>query len=157
MNKTAGEPITLLPIGQVHSERDELSDEGWGEIISEIVMYPPFKEGLTGIEQFSHAIVLFWMDRAKFEQERHILRRPQGRDDMPELGIFAQRAKDRPNPIGVTTVRIVEVLPGRMLVRGLDAINGTQVLDIKPYYGCFDTGETAREPEWVKRLMTAYF
>lgn len=76
---------------------------------------------------------------------------------MPEVGIFAQRAKDRPNPIGITAVQIVEVLPDCLVVRGLDAIDGTPVLDIKPYVPAYDRVAEAKVPEWADRLMDGYF
>ena len=76
---------------------------------------------------------------------------------MPELGIFAQRAKDRPNPLGITVVKLERVTPLGLLVRGLDAIDGTPILDVKPYFPQFDSAEGARVPEWVGRLMKGYF
>jgi tRNA-Thr(GGU) m(6)t(6)A37 methyltransferase TsaA len=84
-------------------------------------------------------------------------RRPQGREDMPEIGIFAQRARHRPNPIGVTAVRLLRRDKNRLVVQGLDAINGTPVVDVKPYVPQFDTVESPRVPEWVARLMVKYF
>lgn len=76
---------------------------------------------------------------------------------MPEVGIFAQRAKDRPNPLGITAVSIVRVESGVLVVRGLDAINGTPVVDVKPYYPAYDRVMNAAVPEWVNRLMEGYF
>jgi len=76
---------------------------------------------------------------------------------MPEVGIFAQRAKDRPNPLGITAVSIVGVESGVLVVRGLDAIDGTPVVDVKPYYPAYDRIMDASVPEWVERLMKGYF
>ena len=76
---------------------------------------------------------------------------------MPKVGIFSQRAKNRPNPIGVTAAEIVAVGHDYLVVRGLDAIDGTPILDIKPYYPHFDRIEAPRVPEWVDRLMKGYF
>ena len=73
------------------------------------------------------------------------------------LGVFAQRGRMRPNPVGVTAVAIARLEPGRLTVRGLDAVNGTPVLDIKPYVPVFDRVEGARTPEWIDRLMVGYF
>lgn len=75
---------------------------------------------------------------------------------MPLLGIFSQRTKDHPNPIGVTTVEILAVSENSITVRGLDALNGTPVLDIKPYFPVFDKRE-AKTPDWVDVLMDQYF
>jgi tRNA (Thr-GGU) A37 N-methylase len=76
---------------------------------------------------------------------------------MPEVGLFAQRARHRPNPIGVTAVKLLRRDKNRLFVEGLDAINGTPVLDVKPYVPAYDTVEAARIPEWVTRLMERYF
>lgn len=76
---------------------------------------------------------------------------------MPLVGIFAQRAKDRPNPIGITAVSLLSVTSDSVFVRGLDAIDGTPVLDLKPYYPQYDCMDGAIVPEWVVRLMEGYF
>jgi len=76
---------------------------------------------------------------------------------MPRLGIFAQRARHRPNPIGVTTVTIERVQDGVLTVRGLDAIDGTPVLDVKPHVPVYDAPTRPRVPEWIDRLMAGYF
>ena len=76
---------------------------------------------------------------------------------MPLLEIFSQRAKDRPNPIGITAVRLIRAAMDHLDVQGLDAINGTPVLDIKPYYPLCDRIENPRIPQWVAKLMKDYF
>jgi tRNA-Thr(GGU) m(6)t(6)A37 methyltransferase TsaA len=76
---------------------------------------------------------------------------------MPVLGIFAQRAKHRPNPIGITAVQLLSVKDNIITVKGLDAIDGTPVIDIKPYFPQYDRVEKAKIPEWVSRLMVNYF
>jgi len=101
--------------------------------------------------------VIAWLHGASFEPARHLVRRPRGQADMPELGIFAQRAKNRPNPLGVTVVELVAVEPDGIRVRGLDAIDGTPIVDLKPYFPEFDSARDARVPEWVGRLMRGYF
>ena len=97
------------------------------------------------------------MHKSSFAPETDLVRRPQGRSDMPESGIFAQRAKHRPNPIGVTAVELVSVHGNVVTVKGLDAIDGTPVLDIKPYFPVYDRVEKAFVPEGVHRLMIGYF
>jgi len=144
-------------IGTVYNEVKEPTDQGWGPVLSEIVLDESLADGLDGIEQFSHLLVLFWMHRAAEAEPVRMRRRPQGREDMPELGIFAQRARHRPNPIGITTVELVSREKNRLVVRGLDAINGTPILDIKPYVPAYDAAGSPRVPEWIGRLMTAYF
>jgi tRNA-Thr(GGU) m(6)t(6)A37 methyltransferase TsaA len=145
------------PIGVVHSPIREVRDENWGGVESDIELFSPYVRGLEGLEEFSHLRVVFWLHQADFDPERDLIRRPQGRADMPDTGIFAQRAKHRPNPIGITAVSIVEVGENRVRVRGLDAIDGTPVLDLKPYVPAFDQVEGVRTPDWLNRLMEAYF
>ena len=148
--------IELQPIGFVRNEVKDRKDVSWGEDTSAIVLEEQYYSGLKGLEDFSHAIILFHLDRAKYEKEKHLQRRPQNRDDMPLVCIFAQRGKDRPNQIGMTSVEIVSVSEDTLVVKGLDAIDGTPVLDIKPYYPTYDKRD-ASVPEWVDRLMEHYF
>ena len=101
-------------------------------------------------------IILYWLDQACYVPEKHLQRRPQNREDMPLVGIFSQRGKDRPNRIGMTSVEIVSVSEDALVVKGLDAVDGTPVLDIKPYYPVYDKKD-ASAPEWVDRLMEHYF
>lgn len=144
-------------IGVIHNEVREPTDEGWGQVISEIILDDPLADGLDGIEAFSHVLVVYWMHRAAEAEPVRMRRRPRGWQDMPEVGIFAQRARHRPNAIGVTAVRLLRREKNRLLVRGLDAIHGTPVVDVKPYVPQFDAAEGARVPEWMDRLMEGYF
>jgi tRNA (adenine37-N6)-methyltransferase len=147
----------LTVIGRVRSPVKEQSDEGWGQFLARIEMEEPYRAGLQGLEDFSHAVILTYLHQAGFDPAKHLVRRPRGLASMPELGIFAQRAKDRPNPIGLSVVEILAVQAGALLVRGLDAIDGTPVLDIKPYFPVFDRPREARAPAWVDELMQGYF
>jgi tRNA-Thr(GGU) m(6)t(6)A37 methyltransferase TsaA len=147
--------ISVEPIGYVVNTVEEPVDSGWGEIESRLVLREALSPALVGLEEFSHVLVVYWMHWAvPLEVLR---RRPQGREDMPEVGLLAQRSKHRPNPIGVTVVTLVSVRDGELVVRGLDAINGTPVLDIKPHYPEYDSPPGAHVPEWVRRLMKGYF
>ena len=150
------EKIMLTPIGTVKNSVKNRKDSSWGDDVSLIILDEQYACGLKGLEEFSHAVILFHLDQAKYEKERHLQRRPQNRDDMPLVGIFSQRGKDRPNRIGMTSVVIVSVEEGTLAVKGLDAIDGTPVLDIKPYYPAYDKKD-ASVPEWVDRLMAHYF
>ena len=147
----------LEPIGIVKSRSTEAVDTGWGQVISEIHVNETCAEGLIGLDLFSHAVVVFFMHESSFDASSPLTRRPRGRDDMPLLGIFAQRSKHRPNPIGITPVELLEVKDNIVKVQGLDAIDGTPVLDIKPYVPAFDRVENATVPEWIDRLMVGYF
>jgi tRNA-Thr(GGU) m(6)t(6)A37 methyltransferase TsaA len=149
--------MNFKPIGVVKSTSTEPVDENWGHVVSEIHLAEALAQGLRGLEQFSHLIVVFWMHQATFNLSTDLVRRPRGRADMPELGIFAQRAKHRPNPIGVTAVELVGTAGNVLKVKGLDAIDGTPVLDLKPYVPVFDRMDKAIVPEWMDRLMEGYF
>ena len=148
--------ITLKPVAFVKSGVKERKDVGWGADVSTILLDETYVGGLAGLSGFSHALIVTYLDQAKFDREKHLKRRPQNRPDMPLTGIFAQRGKDRPNQIGVTAVEILAVSQDALTVRGLDAIDGTPVLDIKPYFPMYDKRE-ASVPEWVPRLMEHYF
>ncbi len=147
----------LRTIGVVRSPVKDPVDEGWGTIESQILLEPELRDGLRGLGEFSHVMVVSLLHGARFEPERHLVRRPRGLAEMPEIGIFAQRAKDRPNPIGITVCPLVRVDDDGVTVTGLDAIDGTPILDLKPYFPVFDTAPNARVPEWVDRLMAGYF
>lgn len=147
--------VSMEPIGQVVNEVSTPVDRGWASVESKIVLREELAPALAGLADFSHALVVFWMHRTG--PVERLQRRPQGREDMPERGILAQRARHRPNPIGVSSVVITGIEKNVLRVKGLDAINGTPVLDIKPYYPVYDSRAEARVPEWVDRLMADYF
>lgn len=149
--------IRMEQIGVVHNSVEHRKDTSWGEDISEIIIDESLSGGLDGLSDFSHAIIIYYLDKANFIKDKHLQRRPQNREDMPLVGIFSQRGKDRPNHIGLTAVQIVSVNGNILRVKGLDAVNGTPVLDIKPYYPMYDCKENATVPEWVERLMEHYF
>jgi tRNA-Thr(GGU) m(6)t(6)A37 methyltransferase TsaA len=149
--------LTMTPIGVVRAPITEGKDEGWGEVRSELHVDAALADGLQGIEPFSHLLVVYWMHQATFTPATDLRRRPRGRADMPELGIFAQRAKHRPNPIGITAVRLLGRRGNVLDVAGLDAIDGTPLLDLKPYFAAFDRVEAPVAPEWTERLMRGYF
>lgn len=153
----AMDDVEARPIGIVKCAVLEGRDDDWGEVVSELHLDHNLIPGLSGLDQFSHALVVYWMHESSFDADRDLVRRPRGREDMPRVGIFAQRAKHRPNPIGVTAVRIVGVQGAVVTVKGLDAIDGTPVLDVKPYVPAFDTRVDATVPDWMKRLMEGYF
>lgn len=150
------EEIKMSPIGFVKNSVKIKKDVSWGEDTSVIEFKEEYHSGLKGLEDFSHAIILFYLDKASYDSKKHLNRRPQNRDDMPLVGIFSQRGKDRPNRIGETTVKIVSVSDSTLTVKSLDAIDGTAILDIKPYYPAYDRKD-ASVPEWVDRLMEHYF
>jgi tRNA-Thr(GGU) m(6)t(6)A37 methyltransferase TsaA len=147
----------LVPIGFVGNAVRETVDDNWGSVVSRLTLEPQFSGGIRHLDQFSHAIIVTYLHRSTFDPAKHLLRRPRGLDSMPEVGIFSQRAKDRPNPIGITAVKIVTVGDDYVDVQGLDAIDGTPIIDIKPYFLQFDCVPTAKTPPWVDELMKNYF
>ncbi|RPJ06029.1 MAG: tRNA (N6-threonylcarbamoyladenosine(37)-N6)-methyltransferase TrmO [Spirochaetaceae bacterium] len=149
--------IEMHPIGFVRSPVKEGVDSGWGYVVSDIFLDVKYAAGLKGLNDFSHAVVVFFMHEATFDAKQDLVRQPRGLADMPRLGIFAQRAKHRPNPIGITAVEITGFKDNILSVRGLDTIDNTPVLDIKPYFPVYDSRPEARVPEWVDRLMKGYF
>jgi len=149
--------IEFDSIGLVANNIEIKKDNNWGSDVSKIILDEQYEHGLTGLSDFSHLIVIYYLDKADFNMEKHLVRRPQGREDMPMVGIFSQRAKDRPNPIGITSVEIINIDKNIITVKGLDAVNNTPILDIKPYYPMYDCKNNAIIPEWVVRLMEHYF
>jgi tRNA (Thr-GGU) A37 N-methylase len=145
-------------IGQVEGARDDLEDDYWGGQESCIVLsagIPP--EALQGIETFSHVEVLFLFDRVAESKVVLGARHPRNNRDWPEVGIFAQRAKARPNRIGSTICRVLRRDGPRLYVAELDAVAGTPVLDLKPVMAEFlPRGET-RQPDWSRELMSHYW
>jgi tRNA-Thr(GGU) m(6)t(6)A37 methyltransferase TsaA len=149
--------LLIKPIGVVESPVKEPVDENWGTITSRIILKPEYASGLLGLGDFTHVIVVTCLHKASFDPARHLQRRPRGLAHMPKVGIFSQRAKDRPNPLGVTAVKLLAVGENHITVQGLDAIDGTPVIDIKPYYPQYDRVDAARVPAWVDELMKEYF
>lgn len=149
--------ISLRPVGRVLCDVTARTDHQWGSVTSRVELLPEYRAGLLGLDQFSHLLVITYLHQAGFESGRHLTRRPRGLPSMPLVGIFAQRAKDRPNPIGVTAVSLLSITSDSAIVRGLDAIDGTPVLDLKPYYPQYDRVDGAVVPDWVGRLMAGYF
>ena len=145
----------MTPIGYVQNSIESPRDTGWGEVESAIIIDEDLTPALEGLSDFSHLVVVFWMHGAK--PPSVLRRRPQGREDLPEVGLLAQRSKHRPNAIGVTAVELKGVKDNGITVKGLDAINGTPVLDVKPYYPQYDCREGASVPGWVNELMKDYF
>ena len=150
--------FNVHPIGSVKCPVTEMSQGGWAKVDSEIHLDARYAAGLQGLEGFSHVIVVFFLDRAQgFDPATQLLRRPRGMQDMPEIGVFAQRTKFRPNPIGVTAVKLLGIAGNIVKVRGLDALDGTPVLDLKPYLPPFDRVDDVKTPLWVGHVMEGYF
>jgi tRNA-Thr(GGU) m(6)t(6)A37 methyltransferase TsaA len=145
-------------IGTVKCPVTEMSQGGWAKVDSEIHLDSQYARGLQGLEGFSHLLVVFFLDRVQgFDPGKQLLRRPRGMEDMHEVGVFAQRTKFRPNSIGVTAVKLLAIAGNIVKVRGLDALDGTPVLDLKPYLPPFDRVDDVKMPLWVGHVMEGYF
>ncbi len=141
--------IRFRPIGTVNNSIKERKHRGWEQVESQIILLSELTASADGLEKFSHIIVVFWMHQNTGDIPAKV--RPQGREDMPLLGVLATRSPRRPNNIGMTVARLLERRENVLTVVGLDAINQTPVLDIKPYLPG-DSIADAQYPEWVHRL-----
>ena len=139
----------LKPVGYVRNGITDFDGHDWQDIISEIVVLPELTEALDNLDEFSHIIVLSWLHRADNEPIRTKMRM-QHNPHKPLVGLFATRSPDRPNPIGKTTVKLLERRGNILKVKGLDAFDGTPVLDIKPFIPDYDSPGEANVPEWVR-------
>jgi len=148
--------VRLHPIGVVRSPVVEPIQEGWGKVISTLELDPALAPGLDGVEEFTHVGVVFLMHLARFRPE-DLVRRPRGRGDLPAVGIFAQRAACRPNRVGFSVVQVLSRSGPQLTVCGLDAVDGSPVLDVKPHVPAFDVGWRARTPAWIDAIMARYF
>jgi tRNA-Thr(GGU) m(6)t(6)A37 methyltransferase TsaA len=151
--------IRLSPIGVVRSARNVVADDDWDAVPSTIELdsarFSP--DALAGLDSFSHVEVVYWMDRVEPSAIETGARHPRNNPDWPRVGIFAQRAKNRPNRIGTTICRI-DVVDGLAVhVTGLDAVDGTPVLDLKPWVREFGPRGELRQPPWMDALMTRYW
>jgi tRNA-Thr(GGU) m(6)t(6)A37 methyltransferase TsaA len=150
--------ITLSPVGTVKNSRQLVEDDNWGSIVSLIELEAPFTEdALFQIEEFSHAEIIFFFHLVQDEKIEMGARHPRNNKDMPKIGVFAQRGKNRPNRLGSTIVKIIKREGTRLFVQGLDAVDGTPVLDIKPVMKEFLPREKVDQPEWVAVLMKNYW
>ena len=152
-------PIELEPIGFVVSSRREVRDDDWDAETATIELDAGRFTGdaLAGLDTFSHVEVIYHFDRVAPEKIEHGARHPRGNTDLPLVGIFAQRGKNRPNRLGLTVARILGVDGLTLRVAGLDAVDGTPVLDLKPYMVEFGPRGPVRQPEWASDLMRDYW
>jgi len=141
--------MTLKAIGIVRNEAKQrpAGQDWWEELVSEIVIDGSLTQALDGLEDFSHIIVLYWIHRLT-SQEVPLKIHPRGRQELPLTGLFATRTPNRPNRIGKATVRLLQRRGNILKVKGLDALDGTPVIDIKPYLPGYDSAPAARVPRW---------
>ena len=150
--------ITMTPIGTVKNIRKAVEDDNWGDIVSIIELVSSFQdEALYQIEEFSHAEILYYFHLVDENKIETGARHPRNNMDWPKAGIFAQRGKNRPNRLGATIVKVIKREGNQLFVQGLDAIDGTPVLDIKPVMKEFLPREEVSQPAWATELMKNYW
>lgn len=151
--------IVLEPIGVVRCTRAQVIDDAWDRETARIELDPSRfgADALAGLDTFSHVEVVFFMDRVDPARAVRGARHPRGETRWPAVGIFAQRAKDRPSPIGLTVCRVRAVRGLVLDVEGLDAIDGTPVLDLKPWMAEMGPRGEVRQPAWSHELMASYW
>ena len=151
--------MTLRPIGVVHSTRTKAEDDNWDQeqVYIELDTQEFTGDALAGLGDFSHVEILFYMDQVDPSKIEKTARHPRNNTNWPKVGIFAQRGKNRPNQIGTTACRILKVEGVRLYLEGLDAIDGSPVLDIKPWVKEFAPRGAVFQPAWITELMRLYW
>ena len=141
--------IKLKPIGFVKNKVKRERFGNFANEISEIILNKKFSRALEGVNSYSHIIVVYWMDKVKDYVIKH---RPQGNPKVPIVGIFACRCAQRPNPIAITTVELKGIKGNKIKVKGLDILDRTPIIDIKPYWPQYDKVKKEKIPNWVNNL-----
>ena len=151
--------ITLTPVGAVHSSRKKAEDDNWDaeQVYVELDSSQFSSEALMGLSDFSHVEILFHMDQVDPAKVEKTARHPRNNPEWPKVGIFAQRGKNRPNQIGTTICKILKVDGTKLFLEGLDAIDGSPVLDIKPWVLEFAPRGNVFQPNWISELMQKYW
>lgn len=153
------DPFKLEPIGTVRGTRSEVRDDDWDRELAQIALDPGrfTPAALAGLDQFSHVEVVFLLDRVAADGIETGARHPRNNPAWPRVGIFAQRGKNRPNRLGLTVCRVVGVEGLVLSVAGLDAVDGTPVLDLKPWVVEFGPRGPIFQPAWISELMQGYW
>jgi tRNA-Thr(GGU) m(6)t(6)A37 methyltransferase TsaA len=152
--------IVLHPVGWVHSSEQGSREDYWGDIVSEIRLDEKsfIPDALEGLSEFSHVEVIFYLHGVREDAVVSGRRHPRSNPNWPQVGIFAQRGKARPNRIAATVCRLLSVRGLTLKVQGLDAFDGSPVLDIKPVFVEFALDRASiRQPKWSNELMADYF
>ncbi|MFJ6602408.1 SAM-dependent methyltransferase [Streptomyces lydicus] len=159
MSENTTDEVVLRPVGRVVGGRSEIRDDDWGPVSAVIrldaAQFGP--DALAGLDDFSHLEVVYHFDRVPVEKMETGARHPRGNTDWPLVGIFGQRGKNRPNRLGVSRCRLLRTDGLDVHVQGLDAVDGTPVLDIKPYMAEFGPLGATSQPDWATALMRRYY
>ncbi|MBK9226131.1 MAG: SAM-dependent methyltransferase [Ignavibacteria bacterium] len=149
---------SIEPIGFVKNSRKKIEDDFWGDVVSEIIISDKISsESLLGIDDFSHLEIIFYFHMADLAKINISASHPRDNKDFPRVGIFAQRKKARPNLLGSSIVKLLSVNGSTLKVSGLDAVDETPVIDIKPVVREFLPNEEIHQPDWETELMKNYW
>jgi tRNA-Thr(GGU) m(6)t(6)A37 methyltransferase TsaA len=154
------EKIVLKPIGVVHTNAsDNHIKEENREVEAIVEIFPEFEEALEGLDGYSHLFILSYFHKLRPDQigplkvkPKRATRRGFRLEELPTLGVFALDSPTRPNPIGLTLVRLIKRQGMKLFVAGIDLFDGTPVIDIKPYQPDYQVNKYAM-PEWYLKLM----
>lgn len=150
--------FTIRSIGAVYNEQKTPEDDYWGDVISEIKLNNEWEiSSLDGIASFSHLEILYLFHLVSDDKIQYKSRHPRNNKQYPKVGIFAQRGKNRPNKIGLTVVELIKREGNTLTVKGLDAIDGTPIIDIKPVMNEFLPKGEIKQPDWATELMINYW
>ena len=143
--------MVLEPIAIVKNNVKEMGRRDWNNVISQLLFRPDLEDALEGLKEFSHLIVIFWFHLSPAGESAAHKTHPQMRPDLPLVGVLATRSPVRPNPLGMAVVKLEGQVKNVLIVTGLDALNGTPILDIKPYLPG-DSIAKIKVPDWVRKL-----
>jgi tRNA-Thr(GGU) m(6)t(6)A37 methyltransferase TsaA len=145
--------MVLKPVAFVNSDIKDKQPPGfnWEKVVSRIEVKVSYNQALEGLEEYSHIVVIYWLNRT--DATRMALKvHPRGDKKLPLVGVFASRSPYRPNPVGQKVVRLLRRQNNTLWVEGLDAIDATPVIDIKPYIPDYDSVVDTRVPEWNHKV-----
>jgi tRNA-Thr(GGU) m(6)t(6)A37 methyltransferase TsaA len=154
--------ICFNPIGFVRTKLsdEEVRNKPYDELLADIEILSEYTEGLEGINGFSHLLVFFYLNKVTIEQRKPLMTRPRSvvryglsLEELPLVGVFCLDTPHRPNPIGLSVVELLWRKERILRVKGLDAINETPVLDLKPYSPARRINKF-EVPDWYKNIIS---
>ena len=141
--------MNLKAVGFVRNEIKQPMRGKWEKVVSDIVVEKSLTEALDGLDDFSHVTIIYWMHLIDTSGTLPNKVHPMGKQELPLVGLFATRSPNRPNPLGETTARLLKRQANVLTVEGLDAVDGTPVIDIKPYLPKYDSTTNPRVAPWL--------